>query len=277
MSMDLETAVARHYGTAGLKERIFAGIAAAGLDSEQLKPADLSPVDEFHTGGKIETERALSKVRVAATDHVIDVGCGIGGTARYLASTKRCKVTGIDLTPEYIDIAHALTARTGLSDLLEFQVASALDMPFDDAAFDAAVTFHVAMNIKDRPALYREIARVLKPGAALCIYDVLKGARGDVLFPVPWAETAATSHLTTIDEMRRLLADAGFEIEDVEERTQFAIEFFRQRLGADPAAPPPPLGLHLLTGANSRAKFENYLRGVEAGAIAPTMIVARRV
>ena len=274
MADELETAVARHYGTAELKERILAGIAAAGLDLERLQAADLAPVDEFHTGGRLETEHVLAKIRIGRDDRVLDVGCGIGGTARYLAAATGCRVTGIDLTPEYIEIAKLLAEKTGFGKRTEYRTASALDMPFDDATFDAAITFHVAMNIKDRLALYREIARVVRPGAVLCIYDVLRGARDGLTFPVPWAETDAMSHLATADEMRALLAEAGFEVSDVEDRTNFATEFFRKRLAATGA--PPPLGLHLLTGANSKEKFHNYLHGLESGAIAPTVIVAER-
>ena len=100
--------------------------------------------------------------------HVLDVGCGLGGATRYIAASIGCRVTGIDLTPEYIEMARLLAERTGLADRVDYHAASALDMPFGPAAFDAAITLHVAMNIKDRAGLYREIARVLKPGAAFC-------------------------------------------------------------------------------------------------------------
>ena len=148
-------------------------------------------------------------------------------------------------------------------------------MPFEDGSFDAAITFHVAMNIKDRVKLYREIARVLRPGALFCIYDVMKGSNDGIRFPVPWAEIAANSHLTSESEMRELLSSAGFEVTEVEDRSKFAIDFFRQRLKAD--GPPPPLGLHVLTGENAREKFHNYLQGVESGSIAPTVMIARRL
>jgi SAM-dependent methyltransferase len=147
-------------------------------------------------------------------------------------------------------------------------------MPFADATFDAAITLHVAMNIKDRAGLYRESARVLKRGAVLCIYDVMQGPNEGLTFPVPWAETAANSHLTTPQEMQALLADAGFSVEEVEDRTEFGIAFFRERLSA--GGPPAPLGLHLLMGATARAKFQNMLHGLEQGAIAPVVMIARR-
>ena len=125
-------------------------------------------------------------------------------------------MTGIDLTPEYVELASFLSQKTGLADRTEFKTASALHMPFADGAFDGAVTFHVAMNIKDRAGLYREIARVLKPGATLCIYDVMKGPDEGVRYPVPWAESAENSHLTSAGEMQDLLHAAGFRVTETE-------------------------------------------------------------
>ena len=213
MADDLEAAVARHYGFGDLTDRILKAIAAAGIDAERIAPEQLAPVDEFHIGGRAATIHAVSKMGLTAADHVLDVGCGIGGATRYLASTVGCRVTGIDLTPEYIAAAEELARRTGLADRVAYRVASALAMPFEDGAFDAAITLHVAMNIRDRAGLYREVARVLKPGAVFCSYDVMKGGNDGLTFPVPWAETAATSHLTTPQEMQALLRDAGFEVD----------------------------------------------------------------
>jgi MPBQ/MSBQ methyltransferase len=275
MADDLEKAVARHYGAGDLNDRILRAIAAAGLDPDRLAPEQLAPVDEFHIGGRAATIHAVGKIGLKPGDHVLDVGCGIGGATRYLASTVGCRVTGIDLTPEYIAAAEELARRTGLAGRVAYRVASALAMPFEDGAFDAALTQHVAMNIKDRPGLYREVARVLRPGAVFCSYDVMKGRSEGLKYPLPWAETPATSHLTTPHEMQALLRDAGFEVTETEDRTAFAIDFFRRSL-ADAAAGPSPLGLHIVMGATARDKFQNMLANLESGAIAPTVMIAKR-
>ena len=274
MSEDHERAVARHYQVSALTERVLKAAAAAGLDIARLTTDDLGPIDEFHIGGRAATKQLVAKMRLAGSEHVLDIGCGIGGAARYVAASTGCRVTGIDLTPEYIETARELSRRTGLDDRTQFEVGSALRMPFADASFDAALTLHVAMNIKDRAGLYREIARVLKRGAVFCIYDVMKGRNDGLIFPVPWAETAANSHLTTPEDMRALLVDAGFGVEELEDRTELGVAFFRQRLAA--GGPPSPLGLHLLMGETARAKFQNMLLGLEQRAIAPMVMIARR-
>jgi ubiquinone/menaquinone biosynthesis C-methylase UbiE len=274
MPTDLERDVAAHYGTQDLVQKLLAGLSAAGVDPSRLTVKDLGPIDEFHIGGRAATEHAVAKMALTANMHVLDVGCGIGGASRYLASAIGCRVTGIDLTPEYIEAARELSRRTGLSDKITYQASSALAMPLADASFDAAITLHVAMNIKDRDGLYGEVARVLKPGAQFCVYDVMKGETGGLHYPVPWAETAETSHLTTPVEMQALLERAGFTVEQVEDRRDFAITFFRERLAQAPGGGPPSALNFLMS--NPRVKSENMLANIEQGRISPVVMIARK-
>lgn len=272
MTID-EAAVARHYGDAGLLARIDGGLEAQGVDPDNPTIDDLAAIDEFHIGGRAATEYALAMLAPKAGQHLLDVGCGIGGTARLIAARFGCSVHGIDLTPEYIDVARTLTERVGLGARVGFDVANALAMGFDDGAFDGAVTMHVAMNIANREGLYREIARVMKPGAALCLYDLMKKGEEALVYPVPWAETAATSHLTTPDQTAALLDGAGLDVTQVDDRSDAAIAFFHQ-LAAD--AGPPPLGVHLLMGDTWRQKFANVTGNIEGGRVSPVVIIARR-
>jgi ubiquinone/menaquinone biosynthesis C-methylase UbiE len=210
--------------------------------------------------------------------HILDAGSGIGGPARCLAAEYGCRVTGLDLTPDYIDIARTLTRQMGLADSCNFRQGSVVDMPFENAAFDGAITFHVAMNIEDRRGFYAELARVLRRGAPLCVFDVMKGPGEGMLFPVPWAETEAISFLRSRDETVHLLDEAGFRLNAEENLRGFAIGFFRNVFARmAEAGSPPPLGLHLLTGANAPEKFQNYLKAVEAHQIEPVILIAERM
>jgi MPBQ/MSBQ methyltransferase len=278
MRHDLENAVAAHYSRKGLLDAILAGLEATGGDPADPAPEKLAPVDEFHTAGRIMTLKALGMTPIAAGMHVLDAGCGIGGTARVLAKEHGCRVTGVDLTPDYVEVAEALTRRMKLDGACAFHTGSVLAMPYSDGAFDAAVTFHVAMNISDRAGFYGELARVLRPGAPLCVFDVMTGPAPGMVYPVPWAETSATSFLKTPEETRDLLSGAGFKVDKEESEHDFAFHFFRKALArAAKADGPPPLGLHLLTGRNSPEKFGNYLRALEAGQIDPVIMVAHRL
>lgn len=271
-----ERAVAQHYGDRDLLSRILDGLAAVGADLDRLRTDDLAPVEEFHIGGRNATAYAVEKMSINLDQHVLDVGCGIGGAARYMASSIGCQVTGIDLTPEYISVAKTLTDLTGLSDKVRFEVSNALAMPFDDARFDAAITLHVAMNIHEREAFYGEIARVLKPGATFCLFDLMRKSDELLEYPVPWAASDETSCLTTPEEMRTLLTRTGFDVKEVDDRTDFGVEFLKGKAIAATNGSPPPLGIHLIMGASAGDKLTNVLRNIEKGRIAPVQMIATR-
>ena len=273
----LENQVAAHYGKTGLIEAIDMGLRAAGIDPEKAGIEDLAPVDEFHTAGRIATLKAFEIMPLETGQHVLDAGCGIGGTSRYLAGEHGCTVQGLDLTPAYIDVAKVLSERVGLGDRCDFQVASVLDMPFADETFDAAVTFHVAMNIENRATFYGECRRVAKSGAKLCLFDVRKGPSAGMVYPVPWAETEATSFLRTADETETLLQQAGFMVIERVNLHDFAIAFFKDVFAkAAKADGPPPLGLHLLLGVNAPEKFQNYAKALDDHQIEPVIMVAAK-
>jgi ubiquinone/menaquinone biosynthesis C-methylase UbiE len=276
MSGQLEQSVSHHYGRGGLAERIFAALEAAGADLDALTVDDLAPVDEFHTAGRVATLKALAMTPLEADMHVLDAGSGIGGTARRIATDHGCRVTGVDLTPEFTEVARLLTEKTRLSGECTFETASVLATPFADATFDAAVTMHVAMNVEDRASFYAELARVLKPGAPLCVFDVMKGPTAGMTYPVPWAESEATSFLKSAAETRALLEQAGFDVTDENNLRLFAIDFFHEAASRAEAAGAPPLGLHVLMGPSAQEKLANYLRAVEMRQIEPVILIARR-
>ncbi len=277
MADSLESAVAAHYARHGLTEAIFAAVKAGGGDPDNLTVEDLAPVDEFHTAGRKATLKALHLTPLKPGMRLLDAGCGIGGTARCIASERGCHVTGVDLTPDYVEVARLLTERVGLSRLCDFRVGSVLDLPFADGSFDGAVTFHAAMNIADREKFYSELARVVRPGGPLCVFDVMKGPAPGMLYPVPWAETEMTSFLKSRDETVALMKDAGFAPTGEQNLREFARAFFRETSAkAKKDGAPPRLGLRLLTGLNTEKKFANYVAALEARQIEPVILVAKR-
>ena len=180
--------VAQHYGKGGLLDRILAAFVEAGKDIDHLTIYDLGPVDEFHSRRRLATEELAAVLAPSATENGIDIGSGLGGPSRYLAATYGCRVSGVDLTPEFLETATALTSRVGLADKVDFRVGSALDLPFPDARFDCGWPQNVAMNIADRPRYYAEMHRVLRPGGRLAIQDVAMGDGDELDFPVMWAD-----------------------------------------------------------------------------------------
>ena len=171
---------------------------------------------------------------------VLDLGSGIGGPARTLASKIGCTVTGLDLVADYCRAAQRLSWLTGLDDRVRFVCGSALAAPFADGSFDVLWTQHAAMNIADKPALYAEAFRVLRPGGRFVVYDVLQAEGGDVHYPVPWANDPSTSFLATPEEMRELLTAAGFEITSEVDSSDESLVWFQQvRARIERDGPPP--------------------------------------
>jgi SAM-dependent methyltransferase len=181
-----------------------------------------------------------------------------GGPARYLAATFGCKVTGVDLSPAFIDAATYLTACCGLSDRVTFPVGDALHLPFDDASFDAVFLQHVAMNVEDRTTLYADVRRVLAPGGRLAIYDLVL-RDGDVVYPTPWARDPSASFLLSESHTRTALEDAGYNAVLWRDDTQVALDWFKTVMGAQPQSGP---NLGMVMGPDFPAMTGNLARNV---------------
>jgi SAM-dependent methyltransferase len=123
-----------------------------------------------------------------------------------------CRVAAIDLTPNFVEVARLLTARCGLADRVEIREANALALPFQDGTFDHVWSYAVTMNIADKEGLAREVARVLKPGGRFSCNEIEQGTAGAPLFPLPWADDAASSFLVTPASMRAVLEASGLSI-----------------------------------------------------------------
>jgi ubiquinone/menaquinone biosynthesis C-methylase UbiE len=241
--------VARFYSGPGrLVAAIDSALDAAGMDRAAMRPADFAPVDEFHIRGRAATLEIIEALGLSADSHVLDLGSGLGGPARTLADLTGCTVTGVDLTPEFCEVAAALSGWTGLSELTRFHVGDATATGLPDATFDAALTVHVAMNISDKGALYAEAFRVIRPGGTFVVYDVLQGEGGDVIYPVPWASDSSSSFLATPQDMRELLAAAGFEVISEVDSSDESLDWFQQVRTRIQREGPPPVSFATFLG-----------------------------
>ena len=277
MNAATEQAVARHYGDSSIEEKILNALRATGKDVDHLTTEDLAPVDEFHIGGRSATVDIAGAMKLTPGIQLLDVGCGIGGPARYFAAHHGARVTGIDLTPEFIDTAKALTSRLHLDKLVSWHCGSGLDLPFGDASFDGAYIFHVGMNISDKAGLFGEVRRVLKPGSVFAVYEVMHTGPGDISFPVPWAQTGETSFVAMPENYRELLQAAGFRINSERNRSEFALQFFAAMRARMEGQAPSPLGLPLVMGPTAPLKIGNMVANLASGLIAPVEMICEAV
>jgi len=269
--------VAEHYAHPGLIEAIRNGINELGKTMDTVGVDDLAPVDEFHIGGRRATEDFMAQLGLGSDDVVLDVGCGLGGASRFVADRYGCRVTGVDLTPAYVDTGNEVCSWVGLTDRIHLQVGDVTRLSLPAGAFGRAYMMHVGMNIADKNALAREIFRVLGPDGLFGVYDVMRIADGDLIFPVPWAEDPSSSAVAAPGEYEKALTEAGFTIVSVRDRSDFALEFFaRIEAAASSTEGPPPLGIHILMGDTARSKVRNMIKNVERGVIAPVEIIAKK-
>lgn len=273
--MDIEGAVASHYTQGSLERTLFAALEAAGKDPDRLSAGDLNGIDEFHLGWAAATEELAEDLGFTPAMHVLDVGSGIGGPARHLAQALGCSVTGIDLTAEFVTVAEAVTRRCHLSGRVSFVQGSALALPFETASFDGATLFHVGMNIADKDTLFREIRRVLRPGARFGVYDIMHQGKGDLPYPMPWAMSSATSFVEPPSRYRQALAQAGFSLELERSHRDLALRLGREMREKVARDGPSPLGPQVLMGENAALRIGNVMSALADGLIAPIEMIVR--
>jgi sarcosine/dimethylglycine N-methyltransferase len=253
-----------HYSARDIEARILAGLRAAGLNPEQrLSPEELGALDHFHTGGLRASRELLEVAQIRADDRVLDIGAGLAGSARLLASTVGCQVDCIEMSPDYCAGAVLLNRLTGLEDRINVHEGSALELPFADDSFDVVWMQNVGMNIADKQTLYGEIARVLKPGGRYAFQEMAAGNVATSYFPLPWATEPADNFLVSAEEMQSLLGECGLIAELFEDTSD--VHLSRTTANATPAAA-GQLGLAVFVD-NLAQKAANARRSLEEGQV----------
>jgi len=257
-----DEAVRNHYGISGILDSILKGLESSGKNLQSLVPNDLAPIDEFHTRGKESTIEIANLAQLQSHHDVLDVGCGLGGSARYIANEFGCSVMGVDLTDEYVDVANQLTEFVNLSDKVSLKQASALGLPFSSDSFDVVWTEHTQMNISDKEKFYGELSRVLKPKGRLVFHDIF-GTNNAPHYPTPWAEHGSLSSLCTQEEARETIEKSNLVVDKWIDKSKLSTEFFKEMINKAETSGPTPLGFRLLMGKTAKEKLLNQARNLE--------------
>ena len=269
--LGMTDAVASHYGREGILERVLEAVCAAGHDAQALDPDVLAGVDEFHLGSRAATEALAQTLVVPPGAHLLDVGCGVGGPARFFARALDAHVTGVDLTPDFVEVARELSCRTGLAERTRFAVGDGAHLEAADGSFDAVTLIHVGMNVADKQGLFRELRRVTREGGTILVYDILQHREGELRYPMPWAADPETSFLGTREVYVDALEGAGLDVVEIRDQRRLALKAL-----ARVATEPPPVHLGHLMGPHWPEMFGHLRRGLEAQVVGPVLIVAHR-
>jgi len=273
MTKDIQH-IHNYYSPGELYNKIIDGLNILDKDLSKVTLDDLQPVDEFHIRGDAATKELIALADFTSDMHILDVGCGIGGSTRRLSHETGCRVTGIDLSDEYIDVAEKLTQLLNMEDRVSFQACSALELPFDDNSFDGVWSLQMNMNVEDKLTLLTETCRVLKPSGRAVLYEVCGNKNTPLHFPVPWAQDESMSFLVPSESFREAISAAGFSIQVWNDKTELAQKAFAN--AKEPVGEPnlPVLGVYLLVGNDIQTKAYNLHRNLDEERVSLIEILA---
>ncbi len=271
-----EKAIAEHWARGDVYSLILAALKKMSKPLDTLTLEDLAPVDHFHARGFPATVELADRLPIKAGQHIVDIGCGLGGPARYFAKRFQCRVSGLDITEPFVEAAKKLTALLRMDDQVTIEPGDGQHLPYADVFFDGAYTQHVTMNVADRPRFFAEAYRVLKPGAFFALTEHGLGAKGKPHYPVPWSGDGSGAYLATPAETRAILETVGFGDIEVEDTGAKYVAGYRSMIERAEKGLLPPLGTHILMGETALQKTRNAARNIEEGRTHPILLICRK-
>ena len=270
-------AIADHWGRGDVYGLIVSALNKMSKSLEGLTVEDLAPVDHFHARGFPATIELADRLPIKSDQHILDIGCGLGGPARYIAKWFHCTLSGIDITEPFVEAANKLTTLVRMEGQVKIRHGDGQRLPYPDSHFDGAYTQHVTMNVADRRKFFAEAYRVLKPGAFFALTEHGLGANGDPHYPVPWSADGSVAYLVTPSETRTVLEETGFEDIVVEDTGAKYVAGYKVMIEKAERGALPPLGIHILMGETALQKMRNAARNIEEGRTHPIQLICRKL
>ena len=267
----LNNLTVKHYSKENLYLQIIKFFKSKNIDPIKLSLKDLETIDQFHLGGIEATFDLIKNLKINSSTNILDIGSGIGGSVRFIKNKFDANVVGIDLTPEYIEVANKLNKIVGLNN--SFQLGNALRIPFNKNYFDIVTLIHVGMNIENKFKLFQEVCKVLKPSGFFAIYDIMIVKKGKLNFPLPWATTSNISFVDTKKKYISLANNLGLVLKSEEVRIKFAMKYIKYYTDFLKSNGSVPQNLSLLMGENAKIKISNLFKAIRKGYLAPVELI----
>lgn len=274
--MPTPTTSADHWAKGDVYSLISSALARLGKPLDTLTVEDLAPVDHFHARGFPATVELADRLPIRPGQQLVDIGCGLGGPARYIARRFQCVVNGVDITPPFVEAGNKLSGLLRMQDQVKIELGDGQSLPYASSSFDGGYTQHVTMNVPDRPKFFAEAFRVLKPGAFFALTEHGQGPTGQPHHPVPWSADGSHEYLVTPAETRRQLELAGFDNIEIEDTGAKYLAGYKAAIERAGSGTLPPLGVHLLMGETALEKTRNAALNIEEGRTHPIQVICRK-
>lgn len=268
--------ISDHWGKGDVYSRILETMELAGIDPNTLTIEQLAPVDHFHARGFPATVELADALPIREGDTLVDIGCGIGGPARYLAKRFNCRVEGIDITAPFIDAANKLSALVAMQDAVRCQHGDGQNLPYKDETFDGGYSQHVLMNVPDRTTFFAEAFRVLKPGAFFALTEHGLGPVGEPHHPVPWSEDGSGAYLMRPSDTVDILKETDFRNVEVTDTGEKYLQGYKAAMALAAKGEAPVFGTHILLGELAPQIVKNAARNIEERRTQPVQIICRK-
>ena len=265
--------ISDHWGTGDVFARIMEAMQAAGINPDTVTVEQLAPVDHFHARGFPATVDLADALPIRAGDRLVDIGCGLGGPARYLAKRFQCRVDGIDITAPFVEAANKLSALVGMDDVVVCRHGDGQKLPYGDQEFDGGYTQHVTMNVPHRDVFFGEAYRVLRPGAVFALTEHGLGEVGDPHHPVPWSEDGSGAYLMRPADTVAALRNAGFTNIEVTDTGEKYLQGYQAAIERAEKGDTPVFGTHILLGKLAPQIVRNAGRNIEERRTHPVQIL----
>ena len=259
-----------------IHSRIHKAMLEAGLNDRKLDIEDLFPIDQYHARGIAATVDLGKRMPISENQTIIDIGCGLGGPARYFAKQFKCFITGIDITPSFIEIGNKFNNLTSMSKQVSLQIGNGETLDFEDETFDGGYSQHVTMNIKNRKEFFLEAFRVLKKGTFFAFSEHGLGPEGNPVFPLPWADAAEMSFLFSPESTIALLEEVGFYDIQIIETSEKYISGYEKMINTKSEKENPILGIHVIGGATMKQRSRNSMQCIKEKRTLPIEIVCKK-